>query len=469
VKTNDIADAFWSQNDSNFNPNYENDVTLPTRTGWANAWHWMNKHSDNLTKAAQNLVSSHMEFGGAMAHMNELKSRYVKLRSLEEQSEAVRRSVVTSTSTPSRVRFINYYTASHGRPKPAKPANDEEPAEDSGERQEIANVAEGLLASTGSPSANYEPDGKDTEQGDAQDSQSNVDGPSTPRQGSDHGSTKSHLPPLPDVPTAPPPLDLSFIQDKETRKLVEKEHSRAVKAYEKALKDRESAVKDREKLEEKRIRKEKKEAEEAAKKAAKEAEEAAKKAAKAAKATASKKSESEMTHSEREHLRLEKERRRMEAEGRRMRGEKEPEAEPEVQNDHGVASPSAASSSRPSINDVSAGISTLSLQPTVPSSTAQSHGKRPSLATAESSASGKKDKGPPKDRKFCNLPPKDSQGQRDPCWVRVFMEGVDEVGAHCGLFFIDERYERMVGEIAETVEKWVHEDRGEAFVAGQKR
>jgi hypothetical protein len=399
-----------------------------------------------------------------MAHMNELKSRYVKLRALEEQNEAVRRSVVNSTSTPNRVRFINYYTASHGRPKAAKPTDDQEPAEDAVEHREIANGAEGLLASTGSPSADEESKSKDIEEGE----RPTAERASPPRQESDRGSIKSNLPPLPDVPTAPPPLDVSFIKDKETRKLVEKEHERAVKAYEKALKDRESAVKDREKLEEKRARKEEKEAKEAAKKAAKDAEEAAKKAAKAAKA-ASKKPESEMTHSEREHHRLEKERLRMEAEGRRMRGEKEPEVNPEDENEHESASHAIASSSRPSINEVSAGTSSLSLQPTPSSSSAQSHGKRPSLATAGSSASGKKDKGPPKDRKFCNLPPKDSSGQRDPCWVRVFMEGVDEVGAHCGLFFVDDRYERMVGEIAETIEKWVHEDRGEAFVADQKR
>ena len=67
---------------------------------------------------------------------------------------------------------------------------------------------------------------------------------------------------MPDIPTSPPPLDVSFIKDKETRKLVEKEHERAVKAYERALKDRESALKDREKLEEKRARKEEKETEE---------------------------------------------------------------------------------------------------------------------------------------------------------------------------------------------------------------
>jgi len=37
------------------------------------------------------------------------------------------------------------------------------------------------------------------------------------------------------------------------------------------------------------------------------------------------------------------------------------------------------------------------------------------------------------------------------------MENVDEVGAHCGLFFVDERYERLVGEVADRVEMWVRE------------
>lgn len=71
-----------------------------------------------------------------------------------------------------------------------------------------------------------------------------------------------------------------------------------------------------------------------------------------------------------------------------------------------------------------------------------------------------KDKKPPKDRKFCTLPPKDSQGQRDPCWPRVFMKDVDEVGAHCGLFFVDERYERLVGDVSERIEGWVKAEGG---------
>ena len=54
------------------------------------------------------------------------------------------------------------------------------------------------------------------------------------------------------------------------------------------------------------------------------------------------------------------------------------------------------------------------------------------------------------------LPSRDEKGQIDPCWVRVFMAGVDEVGAHCGLFFVDgERYEWFVGDVAGRIEDWI--------------
>ena len=64
-----------------------------------------------------------------------------------------------------------------------------------------------------------------------------------------------------------------------------------------------------------------------------------------------------------------------------------------------------------------------------------------------------------KDRKFCSLPSKDTNGQRDPTWVRVYMDGVDEVVAHTSLFFVSETYERLVGDTAARVEGWVNEDR----------
>jgi len=61
-----------------------------------------------------------------------------------------------------------------------------------------------------------------------------------------------------------------------------------------------------------------------------------------------------------------------------------------------------------------------------------------------------------KDKKFCMLPPK-IDGKRDSCWVRVYMEGVDEVGAHCGLFFIGPQYETLVGDVGARIEDWVRE------------
>ena len=63
----------------------------------------------------------------------------------------------------------------------------------------------------------------------------------------------------------------------------------------------------------------------------------------------------------------------------------------------------------------------------------------------------------PRDKKFCVLPPK-SDGRPDPTWIRVFMEGVDEVGAHCGLFFIGQAYEQLVGDVGSRVEDWVREE-----------
>ena len=58
-----------------------------------------------------------------------------------------------------------------------------------------------------------------------------------------------------------------------------------------------------------------------------------------------------------------------------------------------------------------------------------------------------------KDKKFCMLPPK-INGHVDPCWVRVFMRGVDEVGAHCGLFFVGEQYEWLVDDVGRRIQDW---------------
>lgn len=62
-----------------------------------------------------------------------------------------------------------------------------------------------------------------------------------------------------------------------------------------------------------------------------------------------------------------------------------------------------------------------------------------------------------KERKFCMLPRK-TNGVRDSTWVQVYMEGVDEVGAHCGLFFPGAHYEKLIGDVGSRIVGWVQED-----------
>lgn len=66
----------------------------------------------------------------------------------------------------------------------------------------------------------------------------------------------------------------------------------------------------------------------------------------------------------------------------------------------------------------------------------------------------KKEKKP---RKFCALPRK-RNGEPDSTWVSVFMEGMDEVGAHCGLFFPGPHYDKLVGDMGHRVVGWVQDD-----------
>ncbi|KAH6850852.1 hypothetical protein B0I37DRAFT_429168 [Chaetomium sp. MPI-CAGE-AT-0009] len=72
----------------------------------------------------------------------------------------------------------------------------------------------------------------------------------------------------------------------------------------------------------------------------------------------------------------------------------------------------------------------------------------------------------PRLRKFCLLPSQAKAG-RDPTWVEVYMEGVDEVGAHCGLFLPGPHYERLVGDVGERVAGWVWEEASRRVVIGE--
>ena len=454
--------------DPNFDPPFVNDVRLPQRSAWSNAWHFLNKHSDDLRKATQSYVKSHLEFGGAMADYKGLKNRYQKIRALEDIQSA------------RRIRFVNYYTASTGRPKkPKEPSPcssqtqngrmDEDPrpmalethegssdtleghspeqslripiteqheeevvGEDgpscdkalSNAKESIANL-EGAIPDANQAMNQLHPapviDGEGEEDIDDQNkpvslehSESNVI--------SDTGLSKSPsaasekvppsrpapvLPPVPTAPEEPASFDPNLFPDKDTRKLAEKEHSRQVKAYKQAVKDRDKTIADRRKLIVKR--------EKDAAKAMENLEKAEEKARIKAEQRGMKKGERERAKAEREEQKK-SEKERLQAEKYRAKMERD-----KLKN--------APSPKSTSIADADA-----------------------DGADAEPTEGQKK-----RDKKFCMLPSKEN-GQIDPCWVRVFMPGVDEVGAHCGLFFVDGgRYEWFVEDVAERIKVWVEE------------
>jgi hypothetical protein len=73
-----------------------------------------------------------------------------------------------------------------------------------------------------------------------------------------------------------------------------------------------------------------------------------------------------------------------------------------------------------------------------------------------------------KDRKFCALPSKDRQtGKRDATWVRVYMEGIDEVVAHTSMFKPSPTYEKLVGDTVERIEHWIAEDASTRLVLAE--
>ncbi|MCJ1274377.1 hypothetical protein MMC21_002173 [Puttea exsequens] len=415
--------------DPNYDPPFANDVRLAQRSGWLNALHFINKHSDGLRAATQAYVKSHMEFGGVMADYKGLKARYEKIRALEDVEQ----------TKVKRVRFVNYYTASTGRPKKPRlttsaPEGPQSTSAQLGEHSVQAEVEMQRLdlqaPSVRSPSASpkisvQKPDGEVKALGEdsedcgseaaeadqnkrnnrnamlesrpamkdmdpspiscgsqeevylsPQGTQFTSTSVADPSEGKAAVAVVSSLPPLPAAPEEPSAFDPKLYTDKDARKVAEKEHIRQVKAYKQSVKDRDKAINERRKLHEKKEK------------------------------NRAKQDKGEGKKTEKERAKLEK-----------QHSKKSDPGVPLVQNTSAASTDDAAES------DI-----------------------------------GKAEK-PKRDKKFCMLPPT-YNGRMDPCWVRVFMPGVDEIGAHCGLFFVDgERYEKFVGDVASTIGKWV-EDNG---------
>ena len=497
--------------DPNYNPAFDNDVNLPVRSGWKGVWHFVNKHKDDIIGGATQMVKAHVEFGWAMADYPAMRKRYARIRALEEEDENARRSAVEMRAVPPRVRFVNFYTASTGRPKkpkdpalaaqvhafktntPVDPAafknsssafassesssqNGPKIAVDEPEDQKPTRSKSRGTHSTQLPDSNTDEDEFEYEDpldfadGEhlgpemqhvhpmpvssaseaEEDSESETD--SLPETTEDLslqdspqlGPESSHvsqspsttalesglkpsqtLPPLPPLPAKPVEPYTSSYTDPDTLKTIQKEYSRALKAYDKAVKNHEKALADREKLDEKWLRKQQKVTE---------------------KTTKPRKKSS----AKRDDKMIRKQQKLDEKTTKRLGKVASKEAK-RSGSSQDVTSPPPLQ--QPQEQGITSQISPLLEEAGTPPITFPDE-----LPPRQDQQSSK----PLKDRKFCTLPARDNNGVRDPAWVRVYMKDMDEVTAHCGLFFdTRDAYEGFVAEVAETIQKWVGESEGE--------
>jgi hypothetical protein len=532
--------------DPNYNPAFPNDVHLPVRKGWENSLHWLTKHyKDGLKEATKGLVKSHFEFGSAMADYRELKDRYAKVRALEEDDESKRKTGYPQMRLVPRIRFVNYYTASTGRPKKPKSPRSPSPKSPSSIRSDslqlqhrdsdmsaaTSTTALGSIDqqlehhdSTRSPSVSssegdmahiYPEPMVDTPRVSIEVQEHRNDGvvPVSPQEplsatspvaSSSHMGSLDHpglpnLPEIPSIPQEPPFVDLMQFSDKIQRKAAEKEYDQALKVYQKAVKVRNKIINERTKMEEKwekdkaRERKDKekeeKKRQEEQEKVKKEQEKQAQRKQEEAKNMST---EDPLRRKEREQRQAEAEQREAEARSRQKEADirdgkipVEESAKPstekpatsrppaDIEEDLGAMilgdqPPPQHSSNSPYTNyafsrsgimsqatpdsraDSSYTLSTMDSQ--------NSHYPKRSDTNSSNTDSPKPhDKKPKKLRKFCMLPPKDSDGNKDPTWIRVFMQDMDEVTAHTSLFFVNETYERLVGDVGDRIEEWVRE------------
>jgi hypothetical protein len=435
--------------DPNFNPSFANDVNLPVRKGWQSTMHFLNKHSDGLRQATKQYVKSHIEFGGAMADYRGLHARYNKIRALEDYDEKTRMKEFRSSGKVPRERFVNYYTACTGRPNvkkeekqkdngkgrdgstsPGQRALEVNEDDQEGGRMSLSDSStHSLRAQTPSPRISVEeyreneiipqplmefPEGElPLSEFEEADNIAPIEHTTTMETSNTTGSSSLDLSSvtsiedasikLPVLPPLPPAPTEPPALD--LSDYPDKSVQDLLKKeHDRRIKAHKSAVKDHE----------------------------------AAVSDRKKLEDKLLKAARKEILKTRKKEAKAPADDNDDKAAKKPAA------DAGPAHPSTAAPAPPPRSPS-------------PSPSAQSEHANPS---------------PPepkvvKEKHFCVLPPKNGAGRRDRLWVRVFMEDVDEVGAHCGLFENNPAYEALVGDVGTRIEEWVLEDATARLIAGE--
>jgi hypothetical protein len=425
--------------DPYFNPPFFNDVQFRDRGWFRNIAHFTKKHMDeNLVSAATSHIMSHLEFGGCLADYPGLLARYNKLRQLEDV-DPVSAQVPPGAPRPTKVRFVNYFTISTGRitkPKSRSPSPHLKPetalsnvTTSHGSAGSSGNLLEARVTNTTQASGRRSPrnsfeansgpatprisiedhsDGGrpeilqliDPVPEEEMDDQSFHSAEETPVAPSDPitahpaPSTSASLAPV----ASPPPIDLHLpaVPDlPPPPPAPDLEHYASNPAARKLAE------------------KEYKQAKKAFDQAVKNRDKAIAERAKLIK---------------KHHQKVAKE-----AEKQKKADEKrERDEQKRMQKEQAAALKRDAED-------------------------AARRGKEAQAAGKDGVAAQQQQQQKKKERKFCMLPRK-VNGVRDTAWVQVYMEGVDEVGAHCGLFFQGPHYERLVGDVGARIVGWVQED-----------
>lgn len=435
--------------DPNFNPRFLNDMSTPVRKGWDSAIHFVTKHSDGLTQATKSYVTSHLEFGGCLADYKGLKNRYARVRPLE--------NIDPQASHATRVRFVNYYTASTGRPKKSKTplpppseriaqlsqrVDPEEPVEKNLQDMSLSNQCSPSL--TPSISIEEHQNGSkilkvsqdsiecssvassrsaqgDTAMSDLASEMNPLDAASTMDSESDDHTMKINQNNSPSTsgimtPTASTVSAQSMDNQSETKGQVKAETDHLLPPLPPSPKQPPAfspssyADKDARNLAQKEYSRQNKAYIQALKdygKAIREREKLTEKRAKAAEKVSKKETklnEKKNTKAKREEAKLK----------------------------------SSPAPSAPNSAIVRGG------------------GDSPDGSRDDRRLTGSEPNKRIRDKKFCMLPSK-VNGQIDPCWVRVLMRDMDEVGAHCGLFFVGDQYEWLVSDVGNRIKEWIQE------------
>jgi pimeloyl-ACP methyl ester carboxylesterase len=450
-----------TSNDPYYDPPFPNDIRLTQRSGWNNLVHFINKHADgqslatkfeNLASSTKQYFVSHLEFGGCLADFPGLRNRYNKVRGLEEVDDISSFSNGQPNLSVRRIRFINYYTASTGIPKKTKPAPEQPVGEDS--HLEPSNTGindknrEHSRSRSVTPTPSISVDVHDTGAITPQTLEDGPDASPIEAQIKNLGEASGVKSDQDDLDELPPMqhIDSMPVEDDWEPRAATPEPTSEIEPTSSAIQNTEPSS-----------------------------------SSPAAATLVAKMTEPQLPPipdlpnepasldltlftdkdsrklAEKDHKRLQKayqtavkDRENALNDRRKLVEKREKKARQEAEK----AAKSEAKQRLKDEKDEDKRRATINPEPLVEREvevdviTRDGHRGKETVAVREK---------PKKDRKFCLLPT-GPDGKRDSCWVRVYMEGVDEVGAHCGLFFQGPQYESLVGDVGDRIQVWVVED-----------